>query len=56
MEGCMYYLKVIRIKMSRVRLLLLVIYIMFLVFSDYLYGLFMISLIFYKVIKFLLKY
>lgn len=56
MEGRMHYLKAIRTKMSRARLLLSVIHIMFPVFSDYLHGLFMISLIFHKVIKFLLKY
>lgn len=58
MEGRMHYmyLKAIRTKMRRARLLLSVIHIMSPVFSDYLHGLFMISLIFHKVIKFLLKY
>lgn len=54
MEGRMHYLKAIRRKMSRARLLLSVIHIMSPVFSDYSHGLFMISLIFHKVIKFLL--
>lgn len=56
MEGRMHYLKAIRRKMSRARLLLSVIHIMSPVFSDYSHGLFMISLIFHKVIKFLLIY